>query len=515
MVKTTVRTRSNLNTRCTYPSRDARPKIPEQRRSPALAGLFSALAGADGKRDSSPRACGPLLPAGPPGPHLLRAVLVLILPILTLSAPAQPDIFDVRAHGALGDGVTLDTVSLQAAVDAAYAAGGGEVYLPPGHYVTGTITLKDNVALRLARGAVLLGSTRLDDYPARTAEYRSYTDNYTDRALIYAENATRIAVKGEGIIDGQGAAFSGEYKKRPYLLRFVTCRDVTIEDVTLRDGAMWTVHALACDGVRAENVTIRSRCNKNNDGLDIDGCSNVCIRGCDIGSGDDAIVFKSTSARPCRDITVSDCTLSSDCNALKMGTESNGGFQNIAISNCALYDTRLSGIALEVVDGGVLDGVTVSNITMRNVGAPVFVRLGDRARPFMAGMERPGAGVLRNVSISHIVATGADQIGCSITGLPGHCVENVAISDVRIEFAGGGTADDAARVPDELPEKYPEYRMFGTLPAYGFYVRHARNVRLVDVSVSTRTPDARPPLVQEDAGLQAVRFESAGPETGK
>jgi len=437
-----------------------------------------------------------------------RLFICLFCMGVSLAAVAEtPGVFDVWAFGAKGNGVVLDTSAVQGAIDACNKAGGGTVAVPAGRYLTGTLTLKDGVTVELTKGAVLVGSTNLEDYPARKAGFASYTDNYTVCSLIYAENARDIAVRGEGVIDGQGAAFSGEYKQRPYLLRFVTCDGVVLDGITLRDGAMWTVHVLACDRVAIRDVTIRSRCNKNNDGLDIDSCSNVRISDCDISTGDDAIVFKSTSARPCVNATVSDCLLSSACNALKMGTESNGGFQNIAIANCAIYDTRLSGVALEIVDGGAMDGIAISNIAMRDVGGPIFIRLGDRGRPYHDGMDRPGVGRLRNVSISHVIATGADVTGCSITGLSGHPVEGIALSDIRIEFAGGGTAEDAARVPDELPDKYPEYKMFGKLPAYGFFIRHADDVRLLDVSVTTGTPDARPALVSADCRrLELVRF---------
>jgi len=414
------------------------------------------------------------------------------------AAETGPCGYDVRAFGAVADGATLDTPAIQAAIDACAAAGGGVVRVPPGRYLTGTVFLKSGVTLHLESGVTLLGSTNLDDYPARTVAYRSYTDRYTDRALLFAEDQEGVAVTGGGVIDGQGAAFSGEYKKRPYMLRFVSCRDVALEDVGLRDGAMWTVHFLACEGVRVSGVVIRSRCNKNNDGLDIDSSANVVISNCDISSGDDAIVLKSTSAQPCRNVVVTNCVLSTACNALKMGTESNGGFQNIAISNCAIYDTRLSGLALEIVDGGVMDGVVVSNLAMQNVGCPIFIRLGNRARPFIDGGEKPGVGALRNVSISHIRATGADQPGCAIAGLPGHPVENVSISDVRLDFAGGGTAEDAARVPPKQEAEYPEYKMFGVLPAYGFYCRHARGLAFNDIAVTTMTPDARPAFVCDD-----------------
>ena len=254
-----------------------------------------------------------------------------------------------------------------------------------------------------------------------------------------------------------------------------------------------------------------SRVNHNNDGIDIDCCERVRISDCDISSGDDAIVLKSTADRPTRDVVVSNCTLSTLCNALKLGTESNGDFANIAMSNCSIYDTRLAGIAVEMVDGGALDRVSFSNIVMSNVGTPIFVRLGNRARPFREGGVRPGMGTLRHVRIADVEATGAGKTGCSITGLPGHPVEDIAIENVRLSFAGGGTRQDAARKPEELPEKYPEYSMFGVLPAYGFFCRHARGLTLRNVETRCESAEARPPLVTDDAeGLRVIDCRLAG-----
>ncbi|MBI3697107.1 MAG: hypothetical protein HY238_20010, partial [Acidobacteria bacterium] len=332
--------------------------------------------------------------------------------------------------------VPLNTRTLQEAIEARSRSGGGVVLIPAGRHVTGTIRLKSNVTLHLDPGAVLAGSTNLEDYPPITASYRSYTDTYTEKSLLYAENAENITIEGSGTIDGQGAAFKGAYKVRPYLARFVNCRNISVTGVTFRDSPMWVQHYLACDGVNIRGITVRSRANANNDGIDIDSCERVRISDCDISSGDDAIVLKSTSDRPCRNVVVTNCVVSSYCNALKLGTETNGGFENILISNCAVYDTRLAGIALEIVDGGVLDRVSVSNITMNKVGAPIFIRLGDRARPFQPGSPRPPVGKLRNVLISNVQAAGAGRVGCAIAGLPDHPIEHVTLDNIRLTFEG-------------------------------------------------------------------------------
>jgi len=441
--------------------------------------------------------------------------------VIAPESPARPSVsgqpvpfqvFNVREFGARGDGQTLDTIALQKAVDACAASGGGTVHFPPGRYLSGTLFLKSRITIHLESGATLLGSRRLEDYTPTIPAIRSYTDTYTERSLIYAEQLEHVTLEGRGEIDGQGASFKGPYKVRPYLLRWVGCRDVLVRDLTLRDSPMWVQHYLACDGVRLEGLTVNSRCNANNDGIDIDGCQRVRIANCDIRSGDDAIVLKSTLNRPCKHVVVANCVLSSDCNAFKLGTESTGGFENIVMNNCAIYDTRLSGIALETVDGGTLDRVSVANVTMDNVRNPIFVRLGNRARPFEQGAPKPGMGMLRNVSLSDIQAAGADPIGCAIAGLPGHPVENLTLSNIRIRFAGGGKESDAQRAIEEKPEAYPEYSMFGRLPAYGFYCRHARNVRFDRVEVGSLAPDARPSLVCED--VEGLRLSAWSALTG-
>jgi hypothetical protein len=270
---------------------------------------------------------------------------------------------------------------------------------------------------------------------------------------------------------------------------------------------MWVQHYLACEDVAIHGLTVHSRCNANNDGIDIDACAKVRISDCEISSGDDAIVLKSTFDRPCRDVTVTNCVLSTQCNALKLGTETVGGFQNIAITNCTIYDTRLAGIALESVDGGTLENVSVSHLVMRDVRCPLFLRLGNRARPAYEGAPKPGLGSFRNVVISDIQAMGAGKVGCAIAGLPERAIENLTLANVRIQFEGGGTEADAAREIPELPTHYPEYNMFGLLPAYGFYCRHVKNLRLLSTQVGFERTDVRPALVCEDvAGLRISDF---------
>jgi hypothetical protein len=181
-----------------------------------------------------------------------------------------------------------------------------------------------------------------------------------------------------------------------------------------------------------------------------------------------------------------------------MGTESNGGFKNIVMTGCAIYDTRLAGVALEIVDGGTMDRVVVSNITMDKIGAPVFLRLGNRARPFRKDLKVSGIGAMRNITISNIEATGANPTGCAISGLPEARIENVTMSNLRLSFDGGGTKADAERAVPEKPADYPEYSMFGRLPAYGLYCRHIKGVKLLNVQLQLAGSDRRHAIVFDD-----------------
>ena len=392
----------------------------------------------------------------------------------------------------------LATADLQASLDKAAQAGGGTVVIRPGRYVTGTLFLKSNVTLHLAGGATIVGSPNLGDYPSAVARIRSYTDNYTEKSLIYGEGLENVTIEGAGTLDGSGKAFKGPYKVRPYMIRLISSKRVTVTGVAIKDSPMWVQHYMACEDVAIRGITVHSRVNANNDGIDIDGCDRVRISDCDISSGDDAIVIKSTLLRPAKNVVVTNCVLSTHCNALKLGTESNGGFENIAVSNCTIYDTRLSGIAIECVDGGLLERVQFSNITMNAVGAPIFIRLGDRARPFEVDGPKQPAGKLRRIMIRDIEAVRASTNGCAIAGLPGHPLEDITFDNVRLEFVGGGKPTHKHGEVPENADKYPEHHMFGTLPAYGFYLRHARRVQMRNVQARTATPDERPAMLTDD-----------------
>jgi len=279
----------------------------------------------------------------------------------------------------------------------------------------------------------------------------------------------------------------------------LNCDQLTFSGVTYKRPAFWGLHLIDCKNIHFSAITVRFRNNGyNNDGLDLDGCENVLIENCDIDSGDDAICLKS-SKNPCRNVVVRGCKVTSNTAPLKFGTSSRGGFIDVSVTNCYFYDSPMGGIKLQLVDGGRLENVNISRIAMKNVGNPIFIRLGDRGRTYEKGRgasKKAPAGTLRNIRIRDLVAevTGDDRSRSGpimIAGIPGHYVENVTLENVSISYPGGGSAEDAKRVVPEDIARYPEQFFFGTLPAWGAYIRHARNIRFINVKLKARTEDAR------------------------
>ncbi len=482
-----------------------------------------------------------------------RDLLALGAGTLSLSLPghaaASPlvsgRIFDVRNYAARGDGKTKDTAAIQKAIDAATSAGGGTVYLGPGDYLSGGIVLKSNVTFYLNAGATLLGSKDLADYPPRSGPNPHGDANV--HHLIFARDAENVALCGLGRIDGQGRAYwvpsdhpetpenywreavSNTFKPLPGdarpspMLEFVGCKNLRIEDVTLANSAGWTMRPVDCESVFIRGLRVRNPVyGPNTDGMDVTCCRNVFIANCDISTGDDALCLKSESpyggpVAPTKNIVITNCVLTGCCNGFKMGTATKGAFENITFANSVIYNEDvplnhriIAGVAIEMVDGGSVDGIVISNIRMQNTRTPIFVRLGNRSGNPPSG---PKPGALRGVMIDNIDATGA-ILTSSVTGLPGHDVEDVTISNIRIDTVEGGELEWVTREVPERPAAYPEANMFGRLPSYGFYCRHVRGVRFRDVRIETREPDARPLLLCEDVkDLNVAGLAGSAPDS--
>lgn len=436
---------------------------------------------------------------------------------MTLAAAAltaEARVYDIADYGAVSDTTRLSTTAVQKAIDSCNAAGGGTVSVPAGNYKIGSIVLRSNVTLNLENGATLYGSTDIADYQPMTTDYVSLRTNVPTIQLIYADNASNVAITGLGTIDGRGKAFpkltwNDEGITRPHLLRLIRCSDVTVSGVTLKNSGCWMQHYLACDRVKIHGITVINRNNYNNDALDLDGCHNVTVSDMIADSDDDGITLKSTSPRLCEDITISNCVVSSHCNAIKLGTETNGGFRNIIVRGVVVkpsadqssryfgLPTGHSAISLEIVDGGSMSNVDIADITITGTESPIFIRLADRRRPYAENVPIDKVGSISGIRLHDILIDGAGPTGCSITGIEGHPVTDVQISDVTMRHAGGQPV--TAAPADEKIAEYPEATMWGILPAKGFWLNHTRNVTFRNVNVITDAPDERPLFVATDS----------------
>ena len=455
-----------------------------------------------------------------------RLFLLLNVFLAFMTTPSEAADYNIMNYGAKSDTTRLSTAALQQAIDDCSEAGGGRVVVPAGIYKIGTVILKSDVHLYLEQGATLYGSTDLKDYLPMKSDYVSLRTHTTTIQLIHADKVRNVVISGQGTIDGRGRAFkklswNDEGITRPHLLRFIQSEDITVKDITLKNSGCWMQHYLACNRLRIDGIKVFNRNNYNNDALDIDGCHDVIVKGMMADSDDDGITLKSTSPRLCENVRISDCVVSSHCNAVKLGTETNGGFRNINISGIVVKPSSdqkekffgqwigSSAISLEIVDGGVLENVNVSDFTVEGTESPIFIRLGNRGRGYLSGganMESivpiDHVGCIDGVHLDNIQIRNAGAMGCSITGLPDYPVRHVSLSNISLHHKGGVKTEQLKEIYDSIADEkekaYPEATMWGNLPAKGFFVRHARNVNFENVRILTDVPDARPDFVEID-----------------
>ncbi|HEX4425817.1 MAG TPA: glycoside hydrolase family 28 protein, partial [Terriglobales bacterium] len=455
--------------------------------------------------------------------------------------------YDVTAFGAKGDGKTLDTGAINKAIDAAAAAGGGVVHFPAGKYLSYSIRLKSNITLHLSPGATILatdppsdsgGGYDLAESNAPWEAYQDFGHNHWHNSLIWGEGLENVSIVGPGLIWGKGLSRgwgTGPKAETPgagnKAIALKNCRNVLLRDFSILHGGHFGILATGVDNLTIDNLVIDT----NRDGMDIDCCRNVRISNCTVNSPwDDGICLKSSFAlgyaKATEMVTITNCLVTGDyeegtvidatfkhfaadsktprTGRIKFGTESNGGFKNITISNC-VFD-GCSGLALETVDGALLEDVSITNITMRDLfGPPIFLRLGARMR----GPANVVVGALRRVLISNVVCSNAKSAICSsITGIPGHEIEDLKISNIVIRHRGGGSKGDAALQLPEKEKDYPEPNMFGMTPAHGFFIRHVRGLEMSDIKIVCEKEDARPAFVLEDV-VNADFFRVKLPET--
>jgi polygalacturonase len=457
--------------------------------------------------------------------------------------------FNVRKFGAVGDGSTLDTAAINKAIEAAAAAGGGTVFFPAGTYASYSIRLKSFVALYLDPGATILAaSTPMDGmasggYDAAEPQgvwepYQDYGHNHWHNSLMWGEGIHDVAILGPGLIWGKGLSRGHDTEKslpdtkKPGVgnkaIALKNCHNVILRDFSILQGGWFGILATGVDNLTIDNLKIDT----NRDGIDIDCCRGVHVSNCTVNSPwDDGICPKSSFAlgyaRATENVTIANCYVTGNyeigsvldgtwkrlgtdfkvtpTGRIKCGTESNGGFKNIAISNCVFESCR--GLALETVDGAQCEDITFTGITMRDVrNAPMFLRLGTRMR----GPKEAQPGTLKRVILSNITSSGASQLPSIIAGVPGHAVEDIKISDVYLHQVGGGRAAMTAIEPPEKENEYPEPTMFGELPACGWFVRNARNLEVSNVEIATEHADARPAFWLKDVqGADFFRVRAA------
>ena len=455
------------------------------------------------------------------------------------------EMYNVLDYGAKGDGKTLDSPSINKAIDEAASKGGGTVYFPAGTYLSASIRLKSDISLYVGQGATILAASALDGYKYDPAEpnvwgdslqYQDFGHSHWHNSLIWGENLQNISILGPGVIYGKGLLRGGNSAQDGSGNKSISlkwCRNVIIRDVSILMGGWFAILATGVDNLTIDNLKIDT----NRDGMDIDCCVNVRISNCFVNSPqDDGICLKSCYglgvARATENVTITNCQVSGfvagslldgtykrdenrggnggPTGRIKFGTESNGGFKNITISNCVFDYCR--GLALEAVDGALLEDITITNITMRDiVNAPIFLRLGERMR----GPKDAAVGEIRRVMISNITVYNADpKTGVIISGDPGHDIKDIRLSNIKIYYKGGGTAEQAVREVPGFEKEYPEPFRFGILPSYGFFIRHVDGIQLNNIEVSFMENDLRPAFVLDDVKNAEFIFVKAQKSEG-
>ncbi|MGC1422869.1 MAG: right-handed parallel beta-helix repeat-containing protein [Terracidiphilus sp.] len=444
--------------------------------------------------------------------------------------------FDVQRYGAKGDGTSIDSPAINAAIDAAANAGGGTVILTAGIYLSYSIHLKSNVAVFLQQGATVLAAPTPYDglatggYDAAEPQgswepYQDYGHNHWHNSLIWGENIHDFGIFGPGLIWGKGLSRGHNETALPNTtapgvgnkaIALKNCHNVILSDFSILQGGWFGILATGVDNFTIDNLKIDT----NRDGIDIDCCRNVRVSNCTVNSPwDDGICPKSSYAlgfaRATENLTITNCYVTGvyelgsvldgtwkrmemskgrvGTGRIKLGTETNGGFKNITISNCVFESCQ--GFALESVDGAIVEDITFTGVTMRNVRAPFFLRLGARLR---GPKPQTVVGTMKRIILSNIVSSGAAQLPSIIAGVSDHPIEDLKISDVHLHQVGGAGADMAAIQPQENSDKYPEPTMFGDLPATGIYVRHVKNIELTNIEIATENADARPAIYLDD-----------------
>lgn len=418
-----------------------------------------------------------------------------------------------------GDEV-LFTKTFQEAIDFA-SAKKETLFIPSGEYLLGTVELRNDTSILFEDGVKLLGSKNLDDFYAdeflTEPRYQDVSHSSYTKSMFYATDVKNICLRGRAVIDMQ-SVWEDENKRKanhrgakPIAIK--NSENITITDLQILNATDLGMLLGRCKHVFIRGIYMRVHI----DGISPDGSENVVISDCNLFCGDDALVFKTSlydgTVRPCKHITVSNCVISSRCNAIKFGTETTGDMKYITITNCTIYNVRCTGISIESIDGANLEGINISNIMMENVTCPIFMVLGKRMR---APKDTP-IGTIRNVTLSNIYADNNDKeylsidfwypaikegseyqtndcITSNIVNMTENVFENVTLSNIHLKVLGGKTIAESSFTDN--PTGYADGAMFGSvLPAHGLYVKGVKNVVMQNVTIETIRPDERPDIM--------------------
>lgn len=444
--------------------------------------------------------------------YLKKAVVLFVSLLACTTIFAAGKSYNVLDFGAEPSLTEVCTESIQAAIDAANEDGGGTVIFPAGAYTTGTIFLKSNVTIKLDQGVEIFGSS---NYERDYAEVPLGTEEpHFSRCLFYALGVENVTIIGAPTseINGKGYFFK-HAEERPKLFRIEESQNILFEDLIVKNSGSWCLYFRECDHIRLNRCKVYNKENKNNDGMNYDGCSDVRIIGCNLQVEDDAICLKSSVMKPCEDIHVEDCTVSSVCACFKLGTASMSVFKNITVKNCRFYDAFKGAIKILIVDGGSVENVLIEDVECYNCGGPIFMRLGNRGRDYTKSIKQIYAygakpegrpvGTLKDVTIRNIKArvTGYTEppfAGMLLLGHPGHYIENVTFENFDFSFVGQGETGNRDFVPEEHEADYPEQHRFGLLPCYGMYARHIKGLKMSNVNFTLRDNDDRHAIVMDD-----------------
>lgn len=457
---------------------------------------------------------------------MTKKIVLLISLIIYIPAVIFAHEYNILDYGAIGDDNTINTSAIQKAIDICSEMG-GTVYITNGVYVTGTLYLKSNVHLKIEAGATLKGSSNIVDYTNDTHKQMYKRETSLNRCLIFARDAQNITITGSGKIDGNVSSFPNKndpQHNRPMVFRFLDCNNLKMKDICISHMSSWATAWLYSSNIVVDGVTVDCSFSNTSDCLDFDGCTEVRVSNCNLIAADDCLSLQSSRVdKPCKNITITNCTFTSKWDALRIGLLSRGNIENVTVSNCVFKEIGHVGIQFELCEGGDMGNMVFSNLIMHNVRVPIYMAFFQQRACVDAPMEMAPMGSMKGFTFSDISCQ-FDQVAkkCAaykeeitpknsmifITGMPGYNIQDISFNNIQLETNGGATKNDFNNV--EVPELTLDYlkgwwagiytsdRDSIIIPAHGIYARHVDGLYLNNMQMSTKNIDERPAIYLDD-----------------